>query len=240
MREKLMLIAGCSHTAGSEIDGQVDSPHNRQHSYGNLLATKLGYRPVNIAIAGYTNSAIARSVLEWFAENYHDGLDVFVLVGWTESSRIEAPYVFPTWHQEQNGTYCDWFSKSSTDFLQINIHSQAFSDREKNIQEDYRRFSVNRTEYLEIVSANLILQLQYFFKYQNVKYLMCDTLCTFSPENEKHLKFYKDSIDTLHYYNELFYHTYANLGYTNTKAVYGHHGEEPHRLYADALYNFLM
>lgn len=234
-----MLIAGCSHTAGSEIDGDSDSPYNRQHSYGNLLAQRMGYRPINIAVSGYTNSAIARSVLEWFHHNYNDSLDVFVFVGWTESSRIEAPFQYPTWHQERNGKYCDWFSKSSVDFLQININYQGFSDREKDIQEDYRKFVVNRTEYMEIVSANLILQLQYFFKYHHVNYLMCNTAHMFSPENEKYLKFYLDSIDTKNYYIEPFYTKYVELGYTNPKAVYGHHDAEPHRLYAEELYNFL-
>jgi hypothetical protein len=237
---KVMLIAGCSNSAGSEIDGQLDSPYNRQHSYGNLLANKLGYKPINIAVGSYTNSAIARSVLEWFSEEYHNDLEVFVLIGWTNSSRIEAPFEFPTWHQDQNGKYCDWFSKSSNDFLQININFQGYTDREKDIQADYMRFTINRTEYLEIVSANLILQLQYFFKYKNVKYLMCDTIHMFSPENEKYLKFYKEAIDTQHYYTDPFYPKYVNLGYTNPKALYDHHGDEPHRLYAEELYHFLM
>ena len=87
---KTCLIAGCSHTAGSEIDGDTDSPFNRQHSYGNLLANKLGYTPINIAVSGYTNSAIARSVLEYCSE--HDTSDLSVVIGWSESSRIEAPF----------------------------------------------------------------------------------------------------------------------------------------------------
>ena len=36
------LIAGCSHTAGFEIDGTEDPEHNRQHSWGNQLAHMLG------------------------------------------------------------------------------------------------------------------------------------------------------------------------------------------------------
>jgi len=239
---KTCLIAGCSHTAGSEIDGDTDSPFNRQHSYGNLLAQKLGYTPVNIAVSGYTNSAIARSVLEYCSE--HDTSDLFVVIGWSESSRIEAPFAYPTWHQEKNGKYCDWFSNSSTDFLQINVNYTGYSDRERDIQEDYRRFVVNRTEYMEITSANLILQLQYFFKSKNIDYVMCNTAHMFSPENHKHLKFYFDSFDKTNYYNfddnkQSFYPKYIDLGYTNLKAQYGHHSALPHELYADELYNFI-
>jgi hypothetical protein len=238
---KICLIAGCSHTVGSEIDGSTDSPFNRSHSYGNLLAEKLGYKPVNIAVCGYTNSAIARSVLEWFSE--YDTTDVFVLIGWTESSRIEAPFEYSMWHQEHNGKYCDWFSNSSTDFLQINIGYNGYPQREKDIQEDYKRFVINRTEYTEITSANLVLQLQYFLKYKKVDYIMCNTSHMFSAS--KHLKFYLNSIDKNCYYNynsndKSFYTKYSELGYTNPNATYGHHAAEPHRLYSEELYKFQM
>jgi hypothetical protein len=245
MREKVMLIAGCSHTAGSEIDGQPDSIYNRQHSYGNLLAKRLGYRPINIAVCGFSNGAIARSVLEWFNDQYTDNMEVFVFIAWTESLRVDAPYEFPTWHQEIGGQCVDWFTSSSTDFLQINIHDNSHEGREKDAQDDYRKFVVNRGEYLEIVSANLILQLQYFFKYKNIKYLMANAGHQFSEENEKYLKVYLNNIDESNFINlrsnpKSFYHKYRVLGYTNPIAKYGHHGEEPHRLFSDILYNFLM
>ena len=70
-KEKIMLIAGCSHTAGSEINGLEDSVYNRQKSYGNQLAYKMGYTPVNIAEPGSTNPTIARSILQWFSEKYN-------------------------------------------------------------------------------------------------------------------------------------------------------------------------
>jgi hypothetical protein len=239
---KICLIAGCSHTVGAEIDGFIDSPFNRSHSYGNILAEKLGYKPINIAVCGYTNSAIARSVLEWFSE--HDTTDVFVLIGWSESARIEAPFEYPTWYQEQDGKYCDWFSKTSMDYLQININHHGFSEKEKDIQEDYKRFIVNRIEYTEITSANLVLLLQYFLKYKNVDYLMCNTGYMFNQDKIKHLNFYLYSIDNRKYYkynnnNESFYIKYLNLGYPNPKAKYGHHSATPHKLYADELYNFI-
>jgi len=87
-----MLIAGCSHAAGSEIDGTGDSKYNRQHSFGNLLAEKLGYRPINIAVTAATNMGIARSVLQWFSEQYDPAVqEVFVLIAWAECSRMEMP-----------------------------------------------------------------------------------------------------------------------------------------------------
>lgn len=37
MKEKIMLVTGCSHAGGSEIDGTEDSAYNREHSFGNVL-----------------------------------------------------------------------------------------------------------------------------------------------------------------------------------------------------------
>ena len=65
-KEKILLIAGCSHTAGSEIDGKEDSASNRKHSLGGIVAKKLNRKPINISQVGATNSGIARQVLQWF------------------------------------------------------------------------------------------------------------------------------------------------------------------------------
>ena len=56
---KVLLSFGCSHTAGSEIDGLGDSDYNRQHSYGAKLAKKLGYgEHLNFAQCGGCNQRI--------------------------------------------------------------------------------------------------------------------------------------------------------------------------------------
>ena len=64
-----MLIAGCSHAAGSEIDGTLSSPDNRKASFGNRLAEMMNHVPINIARNGSSNGAIHRSVLNWFTLN---------------------------------------------------------------------------------------------------------------------------------------------------------------------------
>jgi hypothetical protein len=247
MTEKVMLIAGCSHTAGSEIDGELDSPLNRSLSYGNLLAKKLGYTPINIAVGGSANGAIARSVLEWFQHHDTSDKEVFVLIGWTEPNRVDAPYEYPTWHQKNGGKHADWFAPSSVNFLQININFKHYVEREKDIQEDYQTFIVKRSEYFEVMSANLILQLQYFLKFKNVKYLMLNTMHMFSEENYLYLKPYIDNIDTKNYYKlldntESFYLKYRDSKYNsfrNPNASYGHHGAEPHRMHSEDLYDYI-
>jgi hypothetical protein len=108
---------------------------------------------------------------------------------------------------------------------------------------EYQMFMAKNEKYLEISSANSVLQLQYFFKFKNIDYVMCNTMHMFQPK-DRHTKFYLEQIDTTKYYNmedteQSFYTKYKNLGFTNPKAKYWHHNETPHLMYADELYNFI-
>ena len=238
-----MLIAGCSHTAGSEIDGQEDSPYNRQKSYGNQLAEKMGYIPINIAEPGSTNPTITRAILEWFSKIYDPNeMEVFVMVGWTESTRMEIPWHRPTWYSA-HCPFGDWASETSSNFLRINMGWTGSLPEEKLLIPEYHMFMAKNEKYLEILSANNVLQIQYFLKSKNIDYVMCNTIHMFGPRN-RYIQFYIDQIDSNKYYNmknpeESFYTKYKNLGYTNSKAKYWHHNETPHALYADELYNFI-
>ena len=59
-----------------------------------------------------------------------------------------------------------------------------------------------------------------------------------------HTEFFLKQIDKEHYVDydnndEAFYWKYKNAGYNNPKAQYWHHNEQPHRLYAEKLFNFI-
>lgn len=241
-KEKIMLIAGCSHAAGAEIDGTEDSVYNRENSFGNKLSKKLERNPINIASSGSTNSTIARSILEWFESQYNkDTMDLFVLVAWTESSRLELPVDRIQWYELANPSI-SWVSESSRPYLRINQGWTGADSWEKDLLPRYQTFIAENLTYLEIASANLVLQLQYFLKMKNIDYLMCNTMHMFN--NETHINFYTNLIDKEKYIscvdsNNDFYWKYRNLGYTNAKAKYWHHNEIPHELYASELFNFI-
>lgn len=245
MKNKILLISGCSHAAGSEIDGSLDSIYNRSKSFGNLLADKIGYRAVNAAIGASNNQCITRTVLEWFHTQYKpEEMDVKVLIAWTEPTRIDIP--IPTdyvQYDEERHPGSNYYSMTARNYLKVNIAWNGLNDWEKRILSTCHPFMADHPLYFEIQSANLILQMQYFFKSKNIDYIMCNSTHLFS--NQSQTKFYIDLIDKNNYYhvdrNDLaFYTKYKNLGYTNDKAVWYHHGEEPHRLYAEELYNFMM
>ena len=238
-----MLIAGCSHTAGSEINGTEDSSFNRQRSYGNVLAGKMGYRPINMAEPGSTNPTIARSVLQWFKENYNpEIMEVFVVIGWTEPTRLEIPYHRKTWYNKMF-PHTDCPATSGNDYMRINIGWEGSDPEHKLIIPEYHRFIAKNEKYLEILSVNLVLQIQYFLKSKNIDYVMCNVAHMFDKDNT-FLRFYLDLIDSNKYFNmedneKSFYTKYKNAGFTNPQAKYFHHGQVPHTLFAGELYNFI-
>lgn len=243
MKQKIMLIAGCSHAAGSEIDGTQDSKYNRQHSFGNILSSKLGYTSINMAEPGSTNPTIARSILQWFSEKYDaDTMEVFVLIGWTDVTRMEVTVQENNWNPNSM-SFNDYLASSGKDYNRINMGWPGVWPKEKIFIAEYHKFIAKNENYLEILSANLMLQIQYFLQSNKINYLMCNSTHMFGKHN-KSTEFYLDLIDSAKYYNmrdneQSFYIKYKNAGYTNPKAKYWHHNETPHALYADELYIFL-
>ena len=236
-----MLIAGCSHTAGSEIDGTQDSAYNRQHSYGNLIANNLGFVPVNISQCGSTNSAIARSVMEYIMN--HDEKPNFVLVGWTDSVRVEAPYYRPSNYKTMNNAI-DWYDPSGEHYLRISMFINSIVvEEERETILDYQSFTIRNEQYTEINNILHILNLQSFLKLQKIPYIMVNTNYIFEKMHCT-LRWYFKLIDAMRYpkFDDdtvNFYPKYKNLGYTNPLAKYGHHGADAHLDYSNYLTQYI-
>lgn len=243
-KHRLGLIAGCSHAAGAEIDGSMDSEYNRNNSFGSVLSNKLGYTPVNIALNGATNSGIARSILEWFETFYNpDETEVFVCIAWTESARLEVPATDRPGDYISGNPYVHWFDKSADNFYRINYGWKGSTAYEKQMIPSYQEFMANNQLMLENWTAQVVLMTEYFLKFKKINYVMCNTMHMF--RQSPYTSYLVDKIDSKFYYNptstqdESFYWKYKNLGYANPKAQYWHHNEEPHRLFADELYDFV-
>jgi hypothetical protein len=241
-KKKIIFIAGCSHAAGSEIDGTEDSFYNRQNSFPTHLANHMGRLHVHAALPGATNPTIARALQEWFLEKYDkETMDVFVLIAWTDASRIELPSETPKFHNVNNLS-ADWFSKTSIEYHRLTATGLQGTIAEQDYIDLCQKFMVMNPSYLEIYTANLILQTQYFLNMHNIKYLMCSTNTLFMTRS--HINWYKHLIDKTRFinfdnFNESFYPKYINLGYENKLAKYFHHGAEPHLLYAEYLYDYI-
>lgn len=240
-----MLISGCSHAAGSEIDGTADSVYNRKHSYGNLLAGKMGRRPINIALNGNSNGGILRNTIEWITTQYDpQKTDLFVLINWTEPYRID----FPLEEGDRNGppTFPDWKSKTTDNFFQANVFGHSNDRSKQRLIKHVKPFLTDCPAYFEIYTLNLMLHLQYFLSYYRIKYLMVNTMHSIQADHQKFSKVYVDQIDREFFYKfgyehsfPGFYWHYKELGYKNKNSQFDHHTEEPHKLFAEELYQYL-
>ena len=239
-----MLIAGCSHAAGSEIDGTPDSAHNRNHCFGSLLAVKLGYLPVNLAIAGNTNSGIARSILKWFEANYDsESMEVVVLIAWTDSTRLEIPVDREVYLHSSE--HANWLDVTAKKFYRLTIgwEGDPWTPGEVDVTKKFHKFIAENEKFIEIISLNYVLQLQYFLNSKNVKYVMCNSMPLFNDMDE-HLGFYMSLMDHTKYYgiynpSMAFYPKFKELGYVNLNSKYWHHGDEAHYMFAEELYNHI-
>jgi len=260
-----MLIAGCSHAAGSEIDGTMSSPENREASFGNLLAKMLDHKPINIARNGSSNSAIHRSILNWFTlnkeivENKNNNL--FVLINWAESNRMEGPLLRPGNDVENLSHFtgegggnqdssADWEDPTHADYVQVNVMTDPHSIKgpEKEAFVTTQRFLVYSPIYTEILTAKDALSMQYFLQTQdngtNIRYLMTNSGIAFSDYNMRHLKPYLEKLDATRYYKYRdnrfgFYEKYKLEGMLNPNAKYGHHGADAHTARATDLANYI-
>lgn len=245
MKQRIALVAGCSHAAGSEIDGSQDSVFNRNNSFGSLLAKKLDRTPINIALTGGTNGSIARSILNWFDKQYDpDTMDVFVIVSWTDACRLEIPAIDHIYHYNSGNPSIDWFDDTANNYLRVIFGWDGANAREREICKFFHEVMAKHENLMEVWALNYILQIQYLLNSKNVDYIMTSSMPTFKY-NDPFSKQYIRLVDESKYYDidasgeETFYWKYKNLGYKNEKAMYWHHGIEPHSLYADELYNFI-
>lgn len=244
-KEKILLIAGCSHAAGSEIDGNEDSEYNRHHCFGSNLAKQLDRKPINMSIAGNTNSGIARSVLKWFSSTYNPKkMDVMVLIAWSDSTRLELPQDFESYIPSP--CYANWIDVTCVNFFRTTFGYEGNKDVPGEVEKiaSVQEFIAKNEHLIEMLSVNYALQIQYFLQSKKVDYLMCNTMSVFRNHTQ-HLGYYLNLIDETKYYgvynsDQAFFPKYKKEGYTNPKAKYWHHNEVPHDLFAQELYNFIQ
>lgn len=88
-----LVTIGCSHTAGSMIDGRCGTSwYNKEHSYGGVLAKKLGMTHYNLGVPGGSNQYIYRATIRFINNFMHPQDDYIFLLGWTSTLRMELRY----------------------------------------------------------------------------------------------------------------------------------------------------
>ena len=229
------LIAGCSHSAGFEIDGSEDSLSNRSKCFGAQLSTMLTLVPHNISLGAQSNSAIARSVIDYIEKDTTNSID-FVVVGWTEMTRIDLPSGHDVDHDGSNPAV-DTFTTINKRWLQINSGWAGFTDYEKSIMPYWHEFMYNKSDILDLITVKEMLMLQLYLNSKGIDYVFCNTMLPYTPTRYTEWYWNLIDIEKCMWDDEGFWFKYRELGYYNKKAKYWHHDETPHRLYAEELYN---
>jgi hypothetical protein len=156
-----LLVAGCSHSAGSELI-EPWHPKDATQAYGQHVADALGCTDyVNIAGPGWSNEWIAYTLTEWL-EQCEDLDDWFVLIGWTGMARIPA--------------YCD----ETNEVVHLCPGQHRLSLYSRRIQRAYEHLFATQLPVAECIRIEhtRILNMQMLLKQLNVRYLMFDTVWT--------------------------------------------------------------
>jgi hypothetical protein len=250
--ERVLVINGCSHTAGSEIDGPGigDSPSCRSLSFGNLVAERMGRTAINMAYPGGSNDRICRSSMSWIADNIekilNKELDVFFLIHWTSSER--ADYHFsqqnfgdPDLLKIKFSSYCeDPYYKSFTSQSPIPETGRIGI---QDVAKAYKTLFINSFETWSDNKIKNIISLQGILKQFNIPYWFGDSFyfdyCN-TPTFQKLTKL----IDTKYfpYYNckdMSYYWMCSNAGFKNQDSTnrLWHLGKDAHKFYANWLIN---
>lgn len=93
-KKKVLLVAGCSHSCGHELEGPgiYGSQYNIDNCFGSVLSKIFDLKHVNIALAGCSNKVIISNVVHHtnLLLTEYDPKEIIVLVGWTAFARSEV------------------------------------------------------------------------------------------------------------------------------------------------------
>lgn len=243
-KEKKLLIVGCSHAAGFEILGTEDSAESRQLSFGNVLARKIGRKPINVAMGGLSNSAILRTMID-YVEKHHDEEkdDLFVLVAWSEPMRVDVPVT------SEGHLYNGKYKSPDMRFISNCNFRQIVGPPDPNNLRDYERPYVDIVlerecePFFDIMTLTQVIAAQGYLEKKNIKYIMCNSMTppSITPFTASYFSaINKTRFMDLLYPEKSFYFYYRDLGYENTRATYWHHDAVPHELYAKKLEQWIV
>lgn len=187
-QEKVLLVAGCSHSCGSEIEeaGLAESEYNVNNSYGGVLATELNLKHYNIASSNNSNKIIISNVvhhIHLLLKSYNPK-DIFVIVGWTGFARYEVV------HKE---VLHRWTFNSDK--------NRWWHNRPKEIQDYHRIWQkfVNQNMLCNNHVLNYVL-LKNFLDHQKINYFFFNAVHSLDYADKDYLQFHDDqNIDQIGY-----------------------------------------
>lgn len=234
---KHVLINGCSHTAGSEIEGSGigESRYNRENCFGAQLAKKLNLTYTNLALPGGSNDYISRSTIFWCLNNPTLIKDTIFLINWTGSNRTEF-FVDDT---IDNGFWQDYVYDEKVGHVHFEHVWPGFTKTDKNKLIKASKIIFQYETHWEINRYMNIINLQTILKNYRAKFIFRNGFdyCKIGKRFEN----YQSLIDTetFRYFDnqkESFFENCLNAGHSVEGQQYWHHKLDAHTYWANKLY----
>jgi hypothetical protein len=247
----LMLINGCSHTAGSEIE-YTNQPFCYDKSWGKWLTDMCGDEYVNISRPGAGNEYICRTTKDWIIENVflsksHNKEDLHVIVMWSGFDRKEIYY--------PDSNHIDSINPLS----KPKVYTKTMQHEMKKLQEVIVYFYDNL--YSSLKNIIILNDLLYFLNTYEIKYTFLNALNPFitlqelNNEHKKHV-LYQSYYNNLWVFNEInkgkhfgifnkdetfFHHLNNHKDFKWSKfSELGHFGEDGHKYWAEKVYKYIF
>ena len=96
----MLLVNGCSHTAGDYKDDHNKS-RKLARSWASSLGKLLNQKTINLSLGGTSNKRIIRTTMEYLAD--HPNFDGTLIIAWTTHTRNEFTWVDSFWSKKPKG-----------------------------------------------------------------------------------------------------------------------------------------
>jgi hypothetical protein len=233
----LLLSNGCSHTAGAEIEFEMQG-QCFERAWPFHLANDLKFESFNLSMSGASADRVARTTIEYFlkkqSEIGFDPKEYFVTIAWPGLYRTEI----------YNGGFdLGWqplvVGNDKTYKKQLDTFSYGY----------YKAWTIFAKELPQTISYyhNMLL-LQYFLVSNKIKYLFWSASAT-SPYTTDYLHLYQNQIykkrfpylmDQSHSFTQLCYNNGQKISeFSRLSGFNSHYDENAHKWFAGYLHNYI-
>lgn len=232
-----ILINGCSHSAGSEIEGSGigESHYNRENCFGAQIAKMCNVNNINLSLPGGSNDYIYRTTLLWCINNPHLVNDTLFLIHWTGPNRTEF-FVDET-------IYDGFWQDETYDKKVGHVHPgyvwPGFTKKDQrrlikasNIMFQYdTHWQINR--YMNIIGLQTIL------KNYNARFIFRNAFECCNNDDNRFSDYYnlidKETFIGIDDKGESFFEHCLNSGFSIEKQLLWHHGLDAHTYWANKI-----
>ena len=216
---------GCSLATGCEA---VAEEHiNYEKSFPNMIADTLGWEHLNAALPGGSNQRIVRTTIyfveKWLEENKSPD-DLFVLISWTGTDRLEISHGNDRYH-----------------LLVHDLDTEIYNNIPRLVRRHYESY-LAAVDNRESINLQNVLLMQSFLKNNNINYLFLNGIDEWTKKFLEHDQIIYNALDKQHYLDGGRDRGFMRQWLRNQGFPYapeGHFREDAYAAYASMIVDYL-